>query len=260
MIPPGWPTVLRRLWLQARASDGRAGLSRRLAGAMTTAALLAGAMAGRALAADGAARAGASSASPAGLALAGVQSGFHASFGSEPASIPVRRVADWIAASGDNQGLPFVIVDKVDAKVFAFDAQARLRGSAPALLGLTVGDDSTPGVGDKKLADIGPSERTTPAGRFVASLGQDLGEKDVLWVDYKDAIALHRVITTNPKEHRLQRLATPTVLDKRISYGCINVPVAFYETAIKPAFTGTNGVVYVLPEKNALENTFRGYH
>jgi len=182
-----------------------------------------------------------------------------ANFGEQSASTMVRQVAEWVATSGDNQGLPFVIVDKVDAEVFAFDAQAKLRGAAPALLGLTVGDEATPGVGDKKLADIGPDERTTPAGRFVASLGRDLGEKDVLWVDYKNAIALHRVITTNAKEHRLQRLATPTPLDNRISYGCINVPVAFYEAEIKPAFTGTNGIVYVLPERKTLMDTFPGY-
>jgi hypothetical protein len=174
--------------------------------------------------------------------------------------VAVQRIAEWVAASGDNQGMPFVIVDKVDAKVLVFDPEARLLATAPALLGLTVGDESTPGVGDKKLADIGPGERTTPAGRFVASLGHDLGEKDVLWVDYKNAIALHRVITTNAKEHRLERLSTQSTVDKRISYGCINVPVAFYENAIKPAFKGTNGVVYVLPEKNTLEKTFPGYH
>jgi hypothetical protein len=225
---------------------------------MTGLALLVG---GRAAAQDGPAVAPLAPSAASALISPDLQPKPHrAAFGAQPASIAVHKVADWIEASGDNQGMPFVIVDKVDAKVFAFDAQARLRAAAPALLGLTVGDDSTPGVGDKKLADIGPGERTTPAGRFVASLGQDLGEKDVLWVDYKDAIALHRVITTNAKEHRLQRLATPTVLDKRISYGCINVPVAFYEAAIKPAFTGTNGVVYVLPEQKALETTFPGYH
>ncbi len=176
------------------------------------------------------------------------------------ASDAVREVADWVMLSGDNQGLPFVIVDKVDAEVFAFNQQGRLSGAAPALLGLTRGDDSTPGIGDKKLSEIGPDERTTPAGRFVASLGQDLGEKDVVWVDYKDAIAMHRVITTNPKEHRLQRLATPSPLDKRISYGCINLPVAFYDTVIRPAFIGTNGIIYILPEIKSIQDVFPRYY
>ena len=72
--------------------------------------------------------------------------------------------------------------------------------------------------------------------------------KDVLWVDYKDAVSLHRVITNNPKERRLERLATPTPRDKRISYGCINVPANFFDDVVKPTFTGMIGIVYVLPE------------
>jgi hypothetical protein len=183
----------------------------------------------------------------------------HADLAGRPASSSVRGLAEWVVASGDNQGLPFVILDKVQAEVFVFSPGGRLSADAPALLGSTRGDDSAPGVGLKPLSQIGPGERTTPAGRFVASLGRDLGQKDVVWVDYADAIALHRVITTNPREHRLERLATPTPLDNRISYGCINVPVAFYEAFIKPAFTGTNGIVYVLPEVKSLQATFKGY-
>jgi hypothetical protein len=183
----------------------------------------------------------------------------HADLAGRPASSGVRGLADWVVASGDNQGLPFVILDKVEAEVFVFSPGGRLRADAPALLGSARGDDSTPGVGAKPLSQVSPGERTTPAGRFVASLGRDLGQKDVVWVDYADAIALHRVITTNPREHRLERLATPTPLDNRISYGCINVPVAFYEAFIEPAFTGTNGIVYVLPEVKTLQATFKGY-
>ncbi len=51
----------------------------------------------------------------------------------------------------------------------------------------------------------------------------------ILWVDYEDGIAMHAVITTNPKGRRLQRLTTPTPLDNRISYGCINVPAKFFD-------------------------------
>ncbi len=170
-----------------------------------------------------------------------------------------KRIVDWVTASGDNQGLPFVIVDKVKAKVFVFYPDGRLRGAAPALLGLARGDSSVPGIGDRKLSSIRPDERTTPAGRFVAALGNDLGEKDVVWVDYAAAISLHRVITSNPKERRLQRLATASILDNRISYGCINVPAEFYDTVVRPAFTGTNGIVYVLPEVRSIRDVFPAY-
>jgi hypothetical protein len=88
----------------------------------------------------------------------------------------------------------------------------------------------------------------TQAGRFVADLGVDHHGDDVLWLDYEGGLAMHRVITSNAKERRAQRLATPTPLDNRISYGCINLPVKFYENVLAPAFTGTTGIVYVLPE------------
>jgi hypothetical protein len=78
-------------------------------------------------------------------------------------------------------------------------------------------------------------------------------------VDYANAISLHRVITTKPKERRLQRLATPTPADNRISYGCINVPAKFYDTVVQPAFTGASGVVYILPEVRSLSAVFTGY-
>jgi hypothetical protein len=182
-----------------------------------------------------------------------------AGFLGESASDEARRVADWVVASRDNGGMPFVIVDKGAAKVFVFDTRGRLRGAAPALVGLTPGDDSIIGIGDLPLSAIGPKDRITPAGRFVASLGQDLGEKDVLWVDYKAGVALHRVITTNRKEHRLRRLAAASPREHRISYGCINVPAAFYDAVVHPAFVQTNGVVYILPETRPIAAVFAGY-
>lgn len=181
----------------------------------------------------------------------------HADFASEVASGDTRRMADWVVAASDNAGMPFVIIDKAAAEVFVFDPRGRLSGAAPALLGLARGDDIVPGIGQRKLADIPPRDRVTPAGRFVASLGHDLGEKDVLWVDYDSGVALHRVITTNPREQRLRRLASPSPAERRISYGCINVPAAFYDAVIDPAFAASSGVVYILPETRPVEQVFR---
>jgi hypothetical protein len=169
-------------------------------------------------------------------------------FEREPASREAMQKADWVVDSGDNRRMPFVIVDKTDAKVFVFYADGRLRGAAPALLGLAIGDEAIPGIGSRKLSSIRPEERTTPAGRFVAALGRNMHGKEILWVDYDGAVGIHPVVTTNPKERRLQRLASPTPLDHRISYGCINVPAKFFNKVVRPAFTGTNGIVYVLPE------------
>jgi len=178
-----------------------------------------------------------------------------ADFRGEAASENARAVADWVVASGNSNGLPFVIVDKTGAKVFVFSPDGAIRGAAAALLGLGPGDDSVPGIGQRKLATITPAERTTPAGRFEASLGNDF-EQDILWVDYETSLSLHRVIVGRPADHRKNRLATPTPLDNRISYGCINVPVDFYDTVVMPIFTGTVGIVYILPETKPIEAVF----
>lgn len=178
-----------------------------------------------------------------------------ADFKGEQASGPAREVADWVVTSRDNHGLPFVIVDKIEARVFVFDGHGVSAGSAPALLGIGPGDDSAPGIGKRKLAAIPPAERTTPAGRFQASLGEDF-EQDILWVDYATALSLHRVIVGKPSDRRHTRLVSPSPLDNRISFGCINVPARFYDQVVAPAFKGTVGMVYILPETKPLAAVF----
>jgi hypothetical protein len=186
--------------------------------------------------------------------------GAHADLGKENAAPEVRSVADWVARSGDNGNGPFLIVDKRHAHVFVFDASAHLTAHAPVLLGAAKGDDSVPGIGDRPIKDIKPFERTTPAGRFVAEPGRALRGEDVVWIDYDAAISMHRVITTNPKERRLERLMSPSYLDNRISYGCINVPVAFFNEHVSPIFSGDHkAIVYVLPEVHSLRQVFHGY-
>jgi hypothetical protein len=182
-----------------------------------------------------------------------------ANFKQEPASQESKYLADWVVDSGDNQNMPFLIIDKKQAKVFVFDTNGKLHGAAPVLLGSAQGDNSIPGIGKMALSSIKPTDRTTPAGRFVASLGRDSHNKEILWVDYDLGIALHRVVTTQPKERRLQRLDAIDPLEHRISYGCINVPIKFYDNVVSPAFTKTNGIVYVLPEIRLAHEVFGSY-
>lgn len=172
------------------------------------------------------------------------------------ASPDVLRMAEWVLARQDNGGLAFVIVDKRNAAVFAFDAAGTLRGSAPALLGLARGDVNPPGIGDRPLSAIGPEDRITAAGRFVARLGNDLGKADILWVDYAAGLSLHRVVLGKPADQRLRRLASPTIVDNRISYGCVNVPADFFDTVVRPLFIATTGIVYILPEIRSMDDVF----
>jgi hypothetical protein len=178
--------------------------------------------------------------------------------GRRPSGI-AEQLAEWVAVADDNRGLPFIIVDKLGARVFAFDAGGEFLGSAPVLVGLARGDDSAPGVGDLKLSEITPDERTTPAGRFVAGFSDSNGHGTMLWVDLPDAISLHPVMSVSPGEHRMQRIKSRDPGRHRISYGCINVPKSFYDDVVLTSLAGSNAVVYVLPDTKPIDDVFPAF-
>ena len=183
-----------------------------------------------------------------------------ADFGEHTASADARHVANWVAHSRDNQRLPFVILDKRDARVFVFDAGGMLIDASPVLLGAAAGDDSVAGIGERPIAEVRPEERTTPAGRFISRPGRNASGEDVVWVDYDAAVSMHRVRPVDPKERRLERLASNDPAQRRISYGCINVPVAFFESVIDPTIGAQRAVVYVLPETKSVRQVFAGVY
>jgi hypothetical protein len=181
----------------------------------------------------------------------------HADFGNEQLSGEARRMANWVADSRDNGTHAFVILDKPQAKVYLFDAQGRLKASAPTVIGTAIGDDTVPGSGDKPLSALSLEEKTTAAGRFVAEVGETTEHEDVVWVDYDSGLAMHRVIKV---PERLSALETPTPADNRLSNGCINLPDAFYEQQLRPAVDGPGVIVYILPETRPLASTFASFY
>lgn len=165
------------------------------------------------------------------------------------------RLVEWIAVSGDNGELPYIVIDKRSAAMLLFDGEGALLGETPVLIGIGEGDDSSPGIGGMSLSEIGPAERTTPAGRFVSKLGRAVGWNSVLWVDFATSVALHAVTKDNKKERRPQRLESPTIDDNRITFGCINIDTSFYLEKVKTTFD-KGGIVYILPETRTLEEVF----
>lgn len=182
-----------------------------------------------------------------------------ADFHGERPTPQARFVANWVVGTGDNQRHAIVIVDKEDARVYVFAPDGTLQDSAPALLGSARGDDSVPGIGAKPLSEVKPEEKTTPAGRFVAEPGRNSHGEDIIWVDYDAAVSMHRVRPLVASERRLERLATLTTEDNRISFGCINLPVTFYEDVLGPAVRDYGAIVYVLPEVKTAQQVFGAY-
>lgn len=174
----------------------------------------------------------------------------------QPLSRDAAAVFDWLVRARDNQDLPFMIIDKRRAHLWVFDRSARLQGDAAVLLGMALGDHTAAGVGDKELSQIPFDDRTTPAGRFVAEVGMNARGEDVVWIDYNSGVSMHRVITTNAKDRRAERLETPTPDDNRVSFGCINVPKVFYETTVSATVKGGKSVVYILPDSRPVHSVF----
>jgi len=169
------------------------------------------------------------------------------------ASADARQALRWVVAAHDNEGLPFVIVDKKGGRIFVFEAGGQLRGASPALTGLAPGDHGVPGMAQRSVASLRDYERTTPAGRFVSEPGHNLQGEAIVWIDYAAKLAIHRLRPAAPAERRAERLASESPDDNRISMGCVVVPVSFYESVVGPVLGKSRGIVYVLPETQPLQ-------
>jgi hypothetical protein len=182
-----------------------------------------------------------------------------ADFRGETISRDARQVAEWVVQVGDHRSLPFMIVDKQEAKLYAFDARGTLVRTTPVLLGMGIGDVFAPGVAEMDMYNTRPWQRVTPAGRFEAHVEADRRVGSVLWLDANSGIALHKVPARRTAQRRHERLASPDPGAKRITYGCINVPAVFYDEVVTPAYRARGGVVYVLPEAGPVERVFGTY-
>lgn len=160
----------------------------------------------------------------------------------EQASPQVARIARWAVDTQDHAGLPFVVVDKARARLFAFDPQGRLVGSAPVLLGTAKED--------------GAKAPATPAGRFVTDTWLSARSDGIVWVNETTAVSLHETPSPQSPGRGLQRLASREVEDKRISDGSLHVSGEFYRNVMS-ALRTQPGVAYVLPEVLPLEDVFR---
>jgi hypothetical protein len=179
------------------------------------------------------------------------------SFGDQASTGDARELVRWVARTADNAGLAFAVVDKKAARIHVFDREGHLAGSSPALLGQASGDDSAPGVGEHaQVGKVPFEERTTPAGRFVSRPGLNSSGEAVVWVDYEAAFAIHRLRPGASRAPRKVRLASSVAADRRVSYGCVVVPEAFYQGVIQRVLGHGRAVVYVLPENRPAQEIF----
>lgn len=172
------------------------------------------------------------------------------------AEADVDSMAKRIYATDNNTGKKFAIIDKVTAKLNLYDSSGNLMATSSVLVGQTLGDASVPGIGDRRIQDIAEHERTTPAGRFQSQPGMNLSGETVVWIDYEAAVSMHKLRPSKSGDKRPERMASDTPLDNRITYGCVNVPVDFYEKWIQPTLGKEAGIIYILPETQSAMKVF----
>lgn len=147
----------------------------------------------------------------------------------------------------------YLMIDKPTATMYVIGENKNLIASFPILLGKTKGE--TPNMADA-YSDVA-SNATTPAGKF--KLGKMADSQNVIKEDsilYKgriisilgtNDIALH---STYPGEFtkRTQALNTPTTIDNRMSWGCINISPNNFNKIIKPNFNKGNQWIFITPD------------
>jgi hypothetical protein len=140
-----------------------------------------------------------------------------------------------------------------------FDPKGKLlAGASPVLLGLATGDTVIP-VGNKPISRLKESEKTTPAGRFLAQPGKNNHGANIIWIDYKNSLSMHSMHSVSASERRDDRMNSPEADDNRISNGCINVPAKFYSSVVWPTVRKYGAYVYVLPETRTPQQQFGSY-
>jgi hypothetical protein len=152
--------------------------------------------------------------------------GLHAELAREHAAPEVQQVAAWAVDSLDHAGLPFVVIDKARARLFAFDPQGHLEGSAPVALGMPPED--------------GPAAPATPAGRFVADPQLSARSDGIVWVHANSVVSLHGQ-------------------DRPIADGSLHVASNFYRDHFNP-LCWKESVAYVLPEALPWQQVFGPSH
>lgn len=162
---------------------------------------------------------------------------------------------NWVKATHDNNGKVFVVADKNEGKIHVVDSNGKVLDTQNAIFGRNKSNDNV--------------ANSTPSGRFKLqkALTTKASDKRVFGDDVltltdtvtgnnvtkKDGgvIAMHRLWN---KPERVKAINSATASDNYMSAGCINVPTAFYNSAVDNL---DGAMVYILDNKDApkAENT-----
>lgn len=151
----------------------------------------------------------------------------------------------------------FLIVDKVQGKMSLVSPTGEVINETKVLVGRDKSDviDTDAYAGNKKFA-----YKITPAGIFPVKRykADKYGGTVLVFIDgVAAATALHRVYLGNPAQKRDKRILSDDPNVRRITNGCINVPVDFFDEVLEKLPNGT--LLFVLPEQAKTTEQFLNY-
>lgn len=164
-------------------------------------------------------------------------------------SLEASNTINWVKATHDNNGKVFVVADKNEGKIHVVDSNGKVLDTQNAIFGRNKSNDNV--------------ANSTPSGRFKLqkALTTKASDKRVFGDDVltltdtvtgnnvtkKDGgvIAMHRLWN---KPERVKAINSATASDNYMSAGCINVPTAFYNSAVDSL---DGAMVYILDNKDA---------
>nr|DAW58945.1 MAG TPA: hypothetical protein [Caudoviricetes sp.] len=156
---------------------------------------------------------------------------------------------NWVKASHDNNGKIFVVADKNEGKIHIVDNNGKVLDTQNAIFGRNKSNDNV--------------ANSTPSGRFKLqkALTTKTADKRVFGDDVLTltdtvtgnnitksdggVIAMHRLWN---KPERVKAINSATASDNYMSAGCINIPTAFYNSAVDSL---DGAMVYILDNKDA---------
>ncbi len=147
----------------------------------------------------------------------------------------------------------FIMVDKAQGRIILFEnGQPVFAG--PALTGASTADQMPKTELTEKFDTLNaPDTKITPAGRYTVERGFDpeVGGPlfDIHEIRGKDwGIAIHQLYLGIPAEHRDVRIASPSVEDKHITFGCINITTPTMRVLLHELPAKGPIPLYILPE------------
>lgn len=140
----------------------------------------------------------------------------------------------------------FIVADKKEGYLYLVDPTTNEILKAPALYGRGIGDVLPADDLNVKKSQY---SNITPSGEFKVTrmYSTKLRQYILVFLEGKTAVmAIHKLYTGNKAQRREERIQSADPNEKRITNGCINIPVDFWDLYLERIPDNTK--LYVLPD------------